>query len=86
MFSYIFHMRTTVELPAFLRQKLVNEAAKRNAKGYSAIIVEALELYFQENDQSRDNNIIKALRGSLNKEQYNEAVAALREGRRNWRM
>ena len=74
-----------MELPLSLRQKLVNEAAKRNAKGYSAIIVEALELYFNESNQDRDNNIIKALRGSLNKEEYGEAVAALHEGRRNWR-
>ncbi len=79
-------MRTTVELPASVRQKLVNEAARRNAKGYSAIIVEALELFFQNLGSGQDDDLISALRGSLSNSEYNDAVAAWNEGRSNWRM
>ncbi len=78
-------MRTTVELPASLRQKLVNEAARRNAKGYSAIIVEALELYFSKRNSEHDLSFIEALRGCMTAEEYTEGVALWKEGRRNWR-
>ena len=78
-------MRTTVELPASVRQKLVNEAARRNAKGYSAIIVEALELFFQNRGSDQDDDLISALRGSLSDSEYNDAIAARNEGRSNWR-
>ena len=38
-------MRTTIELPDDLRQRVVSEAAARNLKGYSPVIV-ALRAYF----------------------------------------
>ena len=40
---YISNMRTTIELPAALRQKIVTEAARQNLKGFSPIIVKALK-------------------------------------------
>ena len=79
-------MRTTVELPASLRQKLVNEAARRNVKGYSAIVVEALELYFQDAVSDRKDILVAALRGSMNSHEYKDAVTTMHEGRANWRM
>ncbi len=74
-----------MELPASLRQKLVNEAARRNVKGYSGIIVEALELYFRDSDPTRSNLAITKLRGVMGDKEYEEAVAIWKEGRRNWR-
>ena len=35
-------MRTTIDIPARLRQKLVHAAAEKNLKGFSSIIEEAL--------------------------------------------
>ena len=78
-------MRTTVELPASLRQEVVNAAARRNAKGYSAIIVEALERYFQEEESGREKDVIASLRGSMSDDEYNKAVAARQDGRGEWR-
>ena len=40
-------MRTTIDLPPELRQKLISEAASKNQKGYSNIIIEALNKYFK---------------------------------------
>ena len=79
-------MRTTIEIPASLRQKLVNEAVKKNLKGYSAIIVEALENYFNETGTERGIGLLKQLRGSLSEDEYNQTLQTLQEGRNNWKI
>jgi metal-responsive CopG/Arc/MetJ family transcriptional regulator len=83
--GYIYNMRTTITLAASLRQKLVNEAAKRNIKGYSTIIEDALEKYFsQEDSESTDD--LKSLRGCMTHEEFLEASKMIEEGRANWKM
>jgi hypothetical protein len=79
-------MRTTIDLPSSLRQKLINEAVKKNLKGYSAIIVEALERYFDDIDPTADFENIKNLRGSLSEDDYKLEIETWREGRKNWRI
>lgn len=43
-------MRTTVEIPETLRKKLILEALETNQKGFSGIIVSALEEYYLKKD------------------------------------
>ena len=78
-------MRTTIEISEELRRKLATEAAHRNMKGFSRIIEEALEKYFQiEYDQERIKKIHE-LKGSLSHLNYEEVKKRIEEGRKNWR-
>ena len=77
-------MRTTIELPENLRQKLASEAVGRNKKGFSEIIVEALEEYFQKGNE-KTKAVIKRLKGCLNEKEYRKEIMRLEEGRKNWR-
>jgi len=78
-------MRTTIEIPAALRQKLVNEAVNRQMRGYSEIIREALEQYFTREEK---NNLsgLRSLRGVISHEEYLDSMEMLAEGRKNWKM
>ncbi len=78
-------MRTTVEIPDSLREKLVTEAARRGEKGYSAVIERALRKYFGGPAQTKAE-IARQLRGCEKGQTTAGAehrrVAAVREG---WR-
>jgi predicted transcriptional regulator len=77
-------MRTTIEMPADLRRKLIAEAAARNMKGFSGIIVEALEQYLSRGDEER-KRIVAELKGCLDEQEYEKELQRIREGRGNWR-
>ena len=78
-------MRTTIDMPIHIRQKLSQEASTRNLKGFSKIIIEALEKYFHS--KANDRKIIVArLKGSMSLEQHAKALKNLQEGRLKWRM
>jgi hypothetical protein len=77
-------MRTTVEIPDEMRKKLVEEAASRNLRGFSPLIVEALRLYFSRHSGNREKRI-KNLKGSLSAEQLELERARLKQVRENWR-
>jgi metal-responsive CopG/Arc/MetJ family transcriptional regulator len=77
-------MRTTIEIPAKLRQKLVAEAAKKNLKGSSTIIVNALEEYFEKHRSAGSDSNLKKLRGSLSQNEYEKEMALLQKGRNQW--
>ena len=83
--NHIFNMRTTITIPASLIQKLVKEAARRNAKGYSQIIEDALVEYFSK-EHSTANEDLKSLRGCMPQDEFTEAAQLLNEGRANWKM
>ncbi len=83
---YICIMRTTIDIPASLRRKLINEAVKKNLKGYSPIIVEALEKHFHETQSKTDIENLRRLRGSLSNYEYNRVVQTWKEGRNNWKI
>jgi hypothetical protein len=59
-------MRTTIEIKAAHRAKLLELAARRGEKGFSSVIAEALDAYFRGNgngDPARKRAL--RLRGSL---------------------
>jgi predicted transcriptional regulator len=78
-------VRTTVEIPDGLREKLVAEAARRGEKGYSAVIERALRNYFGGPAKTKAE-IARQLRGCEKGQTTADAerrrVAAVRE---NWR-
>ena len=78
-------MRTTIEIPENLRQKLVSETMIRHKRGFSEIIVEALEEHFRKGNE-KTKEVIKRLKGCLDEKQYRKEIARLQEGRKNWRM
>ena len=82
---YHINMRTTIEISPALRQKLMNEAAQRNLKGFSRIISDALEEYFQK-EGGKDREKLRSLRGSLSKEEYSDFLEEQKTGRARWRM
>ena len=77
-------MRTTVDIPENLRRKLIEEAARKNMKGFSLLVVEALREYFSTNTGGRDE-IIKNLKGCLSKQEAEKEFIHLNERRKNWR-
>ncbi len=78
-------MRTTIDLPNDLRQKLISESAARNKKGFSSIIVEALRNYFDLKGNGR-KKAIQSLKGCMNEEEYLQELKRIDEGRANWRI
>jgi|GEM_PF-2772149 len=78
-------MRTTIDVPVHIRQKLAQEASCRNLKGFSSIITEALDQYFDSKSSGR-KGIVDRLKGSLSGEEYAKAVKDLNEGRAHWRV
>ena len=78
-------MRTTIELPNDLRQKLISESAARNLRGFSTIIVEALRNYFKKMENGRKKEI-QSLKGCLNDEEYVQELKRVKNGRENWRI
>lgn len=77
-------MRTTIEMPIHIRQQLSQEAASRNLKGFSKIILEALEKYFGSKANGRKQTIAR-LKGSFSTAEYHKALKDLKEGRAQWR-
>lgn len=77
-------MRTTIELPDDLRQRVVSEAAARNLRGYSPVIVDALRAYFDGREDDR-HNVVARVRGSLGAQAAQVEHRRLAEVRANWR-
>ena len=77
-------MRTTIDVPVHIRQRLSQEAANRNLKGFSKIIVEALEKYFHAKPNNRKSTISR-LKGSMSSSEHTKALKDLQEGRTKWR-
>jgi hypothetical protein len=78
-------MRTTIDVPIHIRQKLSQEANNRNLKGFSTIIIEALEKYFHSKSNDRKSTISR-LKGSMSSDEHTKALKELKEGRLKWRM
>ena len=77
-------MRTTIELPDDLRRRVVSEAAARNLRGYSQVIVDALRVYF-DGRQDDPQSVVARVRGSLSAqaaEVENRRLAEVRANRR----
>ena len=77
-------MRTTIELPDDLRRRVVSEAAARNLRGYSQVIVDALRAYFDGGQDNRQS-VVARVRGSLSAQAADTENRRLAEVRANWR-
>lgn len=79
-------MRTTIELADETRAKLLEMAARRGEKGFSAIVQEALDEYFrsEEDRRARIDRALAAL-GSLEPREADRLEEEVRELRSTWR-
>ena len=77
-------MRTTIDVPVHIRQQLSQEASTRNLKGFSQIIIEALEKYFRSKSNDR-KTAVAHLKGSMSLAEHAKALKDLKEGRAQWR-
>lgn len=79
-------MRTTIELTPTQRERLLAAAARRGEKGFSSIVGEALDRYFDaEADRlSRVERAIAAI-GSLTEESADRMEADAARLRATWR-
>ena len=78
-------MRTTIEIPDRLRTALVMMAAQRKMKGFSPIVVEAIELYIEQQVARKQGlKELLALRGTWSNEEAAETRARITELRKAW--
>ena len=78
-------MRATVELPDHLRAAVMAVAARKGYRGYSKVIVEALEFYLAEKEAKESGlQDLLELRGSWNRRDATQTRARIAEARANW--
>ena len=79
-------MRTTIELPDELRAKLLELAARRGHKGFSALVAEAVSRYLADESHRVDRvrEAVGAL-GTLDGAAADALEASIRELRDKWR-
>lgn len=77
-------MRTTVEIPDEIRAKLLELAARRGERGFSALVEEALERYLRDEERRvRKAEEARSVLGTLPEDEarhLEEAVRTLRKG------
>ena len=79
-------MRTTIEIKDKLRAELLRRAAQEGAKGFSHIIEEALENYFDHGDKAMDlRKKALGLKGCLNHTEAEKLSAETNKIRESWR-
>jgi predicted transcriptional regulator len=79
-------MRTTVELSDEIRAKLLELAARRGEKGFSALVEEALERYFDEQEHRvRRVEEARAVLGAMSEEDAGELRDSVHRLRELWR-
>jgi hypothetical protein len=77
-------MRTTIEMRPEHRARILELAANRGEKGFSAVVAEALELYLE--DQKGRRHAIQnalALKGSMSEAEASGLLARTRKIRAN---
>lgn len=78
-------MRTTVELSATHRTRLLRLAAEKGEKGFSRFIAEALDGYFEKQGAGDDRESARRLRGILGEADATELEQRVRMIREDWR-
>jgi hypothetical protein len=79
-------MRTTIEIKDEHRAKLLELAARRGEKGFSAVLAEAIDVYFETlAKQKKRRRAALGLQGSLTAEEADELRGATRALRDSWR-
>jgi predicted transcriptional regulator len=79
-------MRTTIEMKPEHRARVLELAATRGEKGFSAVIADALEFYLQaQRDRTRAIQKALALKGSMGEKEAARLRAETRRIRAHWR-
>ncbi len=79
-------MRTTVELPDEIRAKLLEMAARRGERGFSALVEEALVRYLEEEEERRERvEAARSVLGSMSEDDARELEASVAGLRERWR-
>ena len=79
-------MRTTIELKDEHRARLLEIAARRGEKGFSAIVTQALEAYFElEGKRRTQQRDALRLRGALENREAEELLERTEAIRSHWR-
>ena len=75
----IFGMRNTIELSAAVRARLLELAARRGDRGFSALVEEALQRYLEDEERRRRQaEAAKAVIGILGEREADELEASVR--------
>lgn len=84
--SISFGMRTTVELSDEIRAKLLELAARRGERGFSAIVEEAVARYLQEEEERRRlAQQARSVIGTLSEDDARDLEESVRTLRSRWR-
>jgi hypothetical protein len=79
-------MRTTIEITAEQRARLLQIAARRGAKGFSQLVQEALDAYLKaEADTDEQRRRALMLRGAVGEKEGEKLREATRDIRGSWR-
>jgi type IV pilus biogenesis protein CpaD/CtpE len=79
-------MRTTIEMKPEHRARVLELAASRGEKGFSAVVADALEFYLQaQRDRTRAIQKALALKGSIGEKEAARLRAETRRLRAHWR-
>lgn len=79
-------MRTTIEIKPEHRARVLELAASRGEKGFSAVVADALEYYLQaQRDRTRAIQKALALKGSIGENEAARLRAETRGIRAHWR-
>lgn len=79
-------MRTTVELSDEIRAKLLELAARRGERGFSAIVEEAVARYLQEEEERRRlAQQARSVIGTLSEDDARDLEESVRTLRSRWR-
>jgi len=79
-------MRTTIEIPAAQRARLLEIAARRGEKGFSRLVQEAVERFLSEEDTRKARTeAALALEGSMSAKAAEALSASVTRIRRTWR-
>ena len=79
-------MRTTIEMKPEHRARILELAANRGEKGFSAVVAEALDQYLAaQKGRTKAIETALALKGSINKKDAAELLTQTRKIRSDWR-
>lgn len=79
-------MRATIELPDHLRAAVMAVAARKGYRGYSRVIVEALEFYLAEKEAKESGlQDLLDLRGSWSSREAASVRSEISRQRKNWK-
>ena len=83
---HIFGMRTTVELSDKVRAKLLELAARRGDRGFSALVEEAVERYVADEERRRQlTESARSVIGAMGDEDARALEESVRRLRGHWR-